>query len=56
MAYCLAVVAARQQNEPAVAMHLRRAVQLDRTFANRAVEDLEFRDFSKGKPFLEALR
>ncbi|TGE08713.1 tetratricopeptide repeat protein [Hymenobacter fodinae] len=56
LAYCLAVVAARQQNEPAMAMHLRRAVSLDRTYANRAVEDLEFRDFAKGKAFLEALR
>ncbi|RIY09733.1 tetratricopeptide repeat protein [Hymenobacter rubripertinctus] len=54
--YCLAVVAARQQNESAAAMHLRHAVSLDRTYANRAVEDLEFRDFAKGKPFLEALR
>ncbi|UYZ64500.1 tetratricopeptide repeat protein [Hymenobacter weizhouensis] len=54
--YCLAVVAARQQNEPAVALHLRHAVELDRTYATRAVEDLEFRDFAKGKPFLEALR
>ena len=54
--YCLAVVAARQQNESAAAMHLRHAVSLDRSYANRAVEDLEFRDFAKGKPFLEALR
>ncbi|RSK44432.1 tetratricopeptide repeat protein [Hymenobacter perfusus] len=54
--YCLAIVAARQQNEPAMAMHLRRAVQLDRTYANRAVEDLEFRDFAKGKQFMEVLR
>ncbi|GGG42172.1 tetratricopeptide repeat protein [Hymenobacter glacieicola] len=54
--YCLAIVAARQQNESAMAMHLRRAVQLDRAYANRAVEDLEFRDFAKGKQFLEALR
>ncbi|MBT9392876.1 tetratricopeptide repeat protein [Hymenobacter sp. NST-14] len=54
--YCLAVVAARQQNESAAVMHLRHAVGLDRSYANRAVEDLEFRDFAKGKPFLEALR
>ncbi|MDU0369078.1 tetratricopeptide repeat protein [Hymenobacter endophyticus] len=54
--YCLAIVAARQQNEPAMAMHLRRAVSLDRTFANRAVEDLEFREYAKGKQFMESLR
>ncbi|OWP62546.1 hypothetical protein CDA63_13640 [Hymenobacter amundsenii] len=54
--YCLAIVAARQHNEPAAALHLRHAVELDRTYANRAVEDLEFRDFAQGKPFLEALR
>ncbi|WP_170172578.1 hypothetical protein [Hymenobacter rigui] len=40
----------------AMVMHLRRAVQLDRTYANRAVEDLEFREFAKGKQFMESLR
>ena len=54
--YCLAVVAARQKDEATMGQHLRRAVQLDRKFASRAVEDLEFMDFSRGKVFLETLR
>ena len=54
--YCLAVVAARQHNEPAVGNLLRHAVQLDRSFANRAVGDLEFAGFLKSKAFLEAVR
>ena len=54
--YCLAVVAARQHNELAVGTLLRRAVQLDRRFANRAVGDLEFAEELKSKAFLEAVR
>ncbi|SEU07389.1 tetratricopeptide repeat protein [Hymenobacter actinosclerus] len=54
--YSLAITAARQHNEAATALHLRRAIGLDRSYANRAVEDLEFREFTKGKKFLEALR
>lgn len=54
--YCLAVVAARQKDETAMGQNLRRAVQLDRKFANRAVEDLEFAEYAKGKVFLEVLR
>jgi tetratricopeptide (TPR) repeat protein len=54
--YSLAVVAARAKDEAQMGQHLRRAVQLDRTFAQRAVEDLEFRDYASSKTFLEALR
>ncbi|QNH60805.1 tetratricopeptide repeat protein [Hymenobacter sediminicola] len=54
--YCLAVVAARQQDETQMGQNLRRAVQLDRKFASRAVEDLEFAEYAKGKVFLEVLR
>ncbi|RYU76046.1 tetratricopeptide repeat protein [Hymenobacter persicinus] len=54
--YSLAVVAARTKDEAQMGQHLRRAVQLDRTFAQRAVEDLEFRDYASSKTFLEALR
>ncbi|WP_208306062.1 hypothetical protein [Hymenobacter defluvii] len=54
--YCLAVVAARQRNEAAVGTLLRQAVQLDRSYANRAVEDLEFAEVAKSKAFLEAVR
>ncbi|WP_073287917.1 tetratricopeptide repeat protein [Hymenobacter psychrotolerans] len=54
--YCLAVVAARQKDEAQMGQNLRRAVQLDRKFASRAVEDLEFAEYAKGKVFLEVLR
>ncbi|GAA3997040.1 hypothetical protein GCM10022408_04610 [Hymenobacter fastidiosus] len=54
--YTLAVVAARAKNEAQVGQQLRRAIQLDRAFAQRAVEDLEFRDYAGSKMFLEALR
>ncbi|WBO85689.1 tetratricopeptide repeat protein [Hymenobacter yonginensis] len=54
--YCLAVVAARQKDEAKLGENLRRAVQLDRKYANRAVEDLEFMDYASGKVFLETLR
>ncbi|MBC6992030.1 tetratricopeptide repeat protein [Hymenobacter sp. BT491] len=54
--YCLAVIAARTKNEAEMGQQLRRAVQVDRAFAQRAVEDLEFRDFASSKTFLEAVR
>ncbi|MBC8084574.1 MAG: tetratricopeptide repeat protein [Hymenobacter sp.] len=54
--YCLAVVAARQKDEAQMGANLRRAVQLDRKFAQRAVEDLEFMDMARSKTFVEVLR
>ncbi|GGF14205.1 tetratricopeptide repeat protein [Hymenobacter cavernae] len=54
--YCQAVVAARAKNETVLGQQLRHAVQLDRGYANRAVEDLEFQDYARSKTFLEALR
>ncbi|WP_227606563.1 tetratricopeptide repeat protein [Hymenobacter translucens] len=54
--YCLAVTAARAKQEGEVAQNLRRAIQLDRSFANRAVEDLEFREYAGTKMFIEVLR
>ena len=54
--YGLAVVAARQQDEAAVGTYLRQAVALDRHYAQRAVEDLEFQDYAQGKVFREALK
>ncbi|GAB2952691.1 hypothetical protein GCM10027048_17360 [Hymenobacter coalescens] len=54
--YCLAVVAARAQRDADVGQYLRRAVQLDRAFAQKAVEDLEFRAYASSKIFTEALR
>ena len=55
-AYGLAVVAARQKDEATVGTLLRQAVALDRTYAQRAVEDLEFQDYAQGKVFREALK
>ncbi len=54
--YCLAVAAARAQREGDVGQYLRRAVQLDRAYAQKAVEDLEFRGYAGSKMFVEALR
>ncbi|SHI84263.1 TPR repeat-containing protein [Hymenobacter daecheongensis DSM 21074] len=54
--YSLAVVAARAKDEAQLGPNLRRAIQLDRAFAQRAVEDLEFRDYAGSKMFLEVLR
>jgi Tfp pilus assembly protein PilF len=54
--YGMAVVAARQKDEAAVGQFLKQAVALDRTYAQRAVEDLEFQDYAQGKVFREALK
>ena len=54
--YGLAVVAARQKDEPAVGTLLKQVVALDRRYAQRAVEDLEFMDYAQGKVFREALK
>jgi tetratricopeptide (TPR) repeat protein len=54
--YGMAVVAARQNNEGALGTFLQQAVALDRRYAQRAVEDLEFQDYAQGKVFREALK
>ena len=54
--YGMAVVAARQKNEAQVASLLKQAVALDRAYAQRAVEDLEFQDYAQRKGFREALK
>ena len=54
--YGQAVLAARQRDEAAVGTLLRQAVALDRAYAQRAVEDLEFQDYAQGKVFREALK
>ncbi|WP_156175920.1 hypothetical protein [Hymenobacter terrenus] len=54
--YGMAVVAAHQKDEAAVGTLLKQAVSLDRSYAQRAVEDLEFQDYAQGKVFREALR
>jgi hypothetical protein len=52
----MAVVAARQKNEAEMGQLLKQAVALDRSYAQRAVEDLEFQDYAQGKVFREALK
>ncbi|SFP78334.1 tetratricopeptide repeat protein [Hymenobacter arizonensis] len=54
--YGMAVVAARQKDEATAGALLKQAVALDRSYAQRAVEDLEFQDYAQGKVFREALR
>ena len=54
--YGLAVVAARQKDEASMGTLLKQAVGLDRRYAQRAVEDLEFQDYAQGKVFKDALR
>jgi tetratricopeptide (TPR) repeat protein len=54
--YGMAVVAARQKNEEAMGNLLKQAIALDRSYAQRAVEDLEFQDYAQSKVFREALR
>ncbi|MDB5235743.1 MAG: hypothetical protein JWR44_2736 [Hymenobacter sp.] len=54
--YGQAVVAARQKNEAEVGTLLKQAVGLDRSYAQRAVEDLEFQDYTQSKVFREALK
>ncbi|MBF9143963.1 hypothetical protein [Hymenobacter properus] len=54
--YGMAVVAARQKNEAEMGQLLKQAVNLDRSYAQRAVEDLEFQDYAQGKVFREALK
>ena len=54
--YGLAVVAARLHDEAAVAQYLTQAVKADRSYAQKAVEDLEFDAYAGSKAFREALR
>lgn len=54
--YGMAVVAARQKNEAAIGHFLKQAVGLERSYAQRAVEDLEFQDYTQSKVFRDALR
>jgi hypothetical protein len=52
----MAVVAARQKDENTAGQFLKQAVALDRSYAQRAVEDPEFQVYAQGKVFREALR
>jgi tetratricopeptide (TPR) repeat protein len=53
--YSLAIIGARTQNESHLQMHLRRAIRQDKTYLEKAFDDLEFRAYH-GKPaFRDAL-
>jgi tetratricopeptide (TPR) repeat protein len=54
--YSLAIIAARKKDENLMASYLKRAVQADKTFVQRAIEDLEFRPYLKKDYFQAALK
>ena len=54
--YGQAIIAARRHDETAAVALLSQAVHLDRSYAERAVEELEFEEFAGGKAFKEALK
>jgi tetratricopeptide (TPR) repeat protein len=54
--YSLAVLAARRQDEKQLSTYLQQAVRADKDFIQRAVEDQEFKAYSKKPPFLSALK
>ncbi|MHC2990779.1 hypothetical protein OB13_03980 [Pontibacter sp. HJ8] len=53
--YSLAIVGARQQNEGRLTIHLRRAIRSDRTFMEKALNDLEFTAYRDKAAFKDAL-
>lgn len=53
--YSLAVVGARRQNDGQVRIHLSRAVQLDRSFMDKAFSDLEFSAYHGKQAFREIM-
>jgi tetratricopeptide (TPR) repeat protein len=54
--YCRAIVAARAHDDNALSYWLTRAVALDATVPDRAVKDLEFRDYLTKDLFRDALK
>ena len=54
--YAAAVAAARQQNENKVVEHLRNAVNADASLKQKALADLEFRNFASSQAFQDILR
>ncbi|KAA5544742.1 tetratricopeptide repeat protein [Adhaeribacter rhizoryzae] len=54
--YSLAIIAARVKDENLMAAHLKRAVQADKSFVQRAINDLEFRPYLKKDYFQAALK
>ena len=54
--YAAAVAAARQNNENKVVEHLRNAVGADASLKQKAVSDLEFRNFAESQAFMDILK
>ncbi|MDB5262792.1 MAG: tetratricopeptide repeat protein [Adhaeribacter sp.] len=54
--YSLAIIAARTKDENLMASYLKQAVQADKNFVTRAIEDLEFRPYLKKDYFQAALK
>ncbi|MDX5394701.1 MAG: tetratricopeptide repeat protein, partial [Hymenobacteraceae bacterium] len=53
--YSLAILGARTQNEQLLSENLKSAIKLNPAFTQRAIEDLEFRDYRKTEVFENAL-
>ncbi|MBK0403764.1 tetratricopeptide repeat protein [Adhaeribacter sp. BT258] len=54
--YCLAVIAARTNQENDLALHLRKATQLEKNLTAKAIDDPEFRAYVKTPVFREAVK
>jgi tetratricopeptide (TPR) repeat protein len=53
--YCLALIGARTQNEQMLEQNLRSAVQADKAFVQRAIEDTEFAAYRDRPAYKDAL-
>ena len=54
--YSLAIIAARTKDENLLGSYLKRAVQTDKSFIRKAIEDLEFKPYLKKEVFRSALK
>ncbi|GGK70883.1 tetratricopeptide repeat protein [Rufibacter glacialis] len=54
--YLMAVIGARSQKEDLMAQHLRQAVKAKPTLAEKAIDDLEFKQYHKSAAFAAALK
>lgn len=54
--YSLAIIAARQKDENLMAAYLQKAVQAEKSYVQRAIDDLEFRPYRKKDYFQAALK
>ena len=54
--YCKAIIAARTNDENLLGLHLKQAVRSDKTYIQKAIEDLEFRFYLKNAVFRSALK